>query len=104
MEIKDFGKDHWSTFAYAETCCVDNQGFMELSRLRVNDSRHPVGSGMVLGRSAWKPEYGTLIKDGSIPDPTHDDFDCLDDLEEAGLLITGTLINPFAALRGHKDG
>jgi hypothetical protein len=43
----------------------------------------------------WKGEYGTRIKGGDIPDTQHDDIDCLDDLEEAGLLESiGTLINP----------
>ncbi len=98
MEIKDFGKDHWSVFAYAETCCVDNQGRMALARLRVNGSVHPVGSGMMISRPQWKPEYGTRIKDGSIPDLNHDDFDCLEALGVAWLLVTGTLVNPHATL------
>ena len=56
----------------------------------------------------WKPEYGSRLKgyfkeDGTF-DKTkllldHDDFDCLDDLETAGLIQNvGTMVNPYAEL------
>ncbi len=92
MKTEVFGKDHWSTFAYVETCCVENHGELENIRLRINNSRHPVGRG-------WDPKYGTRVKNGSIPDPDHDDLDCLDDLEDAGLIEQiGTMINPTIRL------
>jgi len=111
--VAQFGKDHWSTFAYAETCCVDNRGRLDIRRLRVNESKRPIRSNGL----GWQPSWGTRTKDGKIPDPTHDDIDCLDDLEREGLIEwIGTLINPAvkltdkgkvvaAALRRHKaDG
>ena len=95
MELKDFGTDHWSTFAYAETCCVDNHSSLDLRRLRVNEVKRPIRS----NGFGWKPENATRIKGGCIPDPDHDDIDCLDDLEKAGLLEwIGTLINPAIKL------
>jgi len=115
IEMKDFGKDHWSTFAYAETCCVDNRGGLALVRLRINRGKRPIG-GHPYGNPTWDPKYGTRIKDGSIPDTGHDDIDCLDDLERVGLLEwIGTLVNPavkltdvglkvIAQLRQHKAG
>lgn len=108
MNIEHFGKDHWSTFAYAETCCVDDRGRLVNERLRINGNTHPVRDG-----SRWQASYGTRIRGGGIC-PDHDDIDCLDDLEEAGLLEqVGTMINPVirftdegqavaAKLRAHK--
>ena len=62
MEIKIFGKDHWSTFAYVETCCVDNMGRLDIRRLRINEAKRPIRSNGL----GWNPKYGTRIKDGSI--------------------------------------
>jgi len=114
MELKQFGKDHWSTFAYAEYCCVDSRGMLDNRRLRINENKRPIRS-----RSnglGWDPKYGTRAKNGSIPDPEHDDIDCLEDLEREGFIEFGTLANltvkltdegkvVAAALRSHKaDG
>lgn len=95
MEIGQFGKDHWATFAYVECCCVDNRGRLDVRRLRVNEAKRPIRSNGL----GWDPKYGTKVKGGAIPDPCHDDIDCLDDLERAGLIEqTGTLINLAARL------
>ncbi len=94
-----FGKDHWSIFAYTETCCVDNMGRLDIRRLRINETKRPIRSNGL----GWKPEYGTRIKGGNIPDSAHDDWDCLEDLEEVGLLeLIGTMINPVFRLT--KEG
>ena len=110
MEIREFGKDHWSTFAYVETCWVDDKGRLDIRRLRINESKRPIRSNGL----GWNPTYATRVKDGSTPDPAHDDWDCLEDLEKAGLLeLIGTMINPAfrltkrglkvsAKLRAHK--
>ena len=101
MELEQFGKDHWSTFAYAECCCVDNYGRLDIRKLRVNEVNRPIRS----NGFGWNTKYGTVVKGGGIPDPQHDDIDCLDDLEKEGLLEwIGTLINPAVRLtkKGHK--
>ena len=58
----------------------------------------------------WKPEWGTRLKgfaidknyeviDKSLRLPNHDDLDCFDDLENAGLIENlGTGLNPAAKL------
>ena len=95
INTNDFGKDHWSTFAYAECCCVDNRGMLDNRRLRVNENKRPIRS----NGHGWSPEYGTRLKGGLIPDPSHDDIDCLDDLESNGLIEQiGTLINPVVRI------
>ena len=96
MKVNDWGKDHWSTFAYVECCCVDDRGKLDNRRLRINDEKRPIRSN---GCGGWRPEYGTRIKGGNIPDPTHDDLDCLEDLEREGLLEqVGTILNPVVKL------
>ena len=95
MKLNQFGKDHWSTLAYVETCCVDNEGRLDIRRLRINETKRPIRS----NGFGWDPKYATRIKDGSIPDPSHDDWDCLEDLEGIGLLeLIGTMINPVFRL------
>lgn len=99
MELEDFGKDHWSVFAYAECCCVDHGGQMEHIRLRINRNKRPLGGSHYMGHLlGWDTKYGTRIKDGSIPDPQHDDWDCLEDLEREGLLEIISMVNAFIRL------
>lgn len=99
MEIEQFGKDHWSVFAYSECCCVDSNHRLDNRRLRVNEAKRPIRSNGL----GWDGKYGTRVKQGGIPDSSHDDIDCLDDLEKAGLIEQiGTLINP--AVRLTKKG
>jgi hypothetical protein len=111
FKIEQFGKDHWSTFAYAECCCVDNRGRLDNRRLRINETKRGIRS----NGCGWNSEYGTRQKEGGIPDPNHDDIDCLDDLERYGLIEQiGTMITPLvkitdkgyeiaAQLRKHKS-
>ena len=109
IEIKQFGKDHWSLLAYVDTRCVDHKEVLDIVHLR---TKHPAIATTPLGQNMWEPEYGTRLKgywkeDGTKDESKklldHDDHDCLDDLEKAGLLTdVGTMINPFAALT--KEG
>lgn len=117
-----WGKDHWSLLGYVETLCVDGRqveglgrvGEIDRRRVRCNPDTHPLllppdpfGSG-----PHWKDAYCTRVKDGTIAG--HDDWDCLDDLESAGLIEIMSLINGYvvmtaegtrvaAALRKHKS-
>lgn len=115
--IYEFGKDHWSTFGYAECRCVDDEGVPDRCHMRCNIHRHP---GLAHLRD-WNPEHGTRLKGFISPLdtprlqlPDHDDWDCVEDLEAVGLLKwEGTGINPVfqltefglliaAELRKHK--
>ncbi len=89
-----WGKDHWSTLAYLETRIVDHRGELNLNHMRSNPNKHP-------GHANILPT-GTVV-DGS-PYPTrlnnntevhfHDDWSCLDDAEELGLVENiGTGLN-----------
>lgn len=100
-KLEEFGKDHWSTFAYIETVCVDQKGRPSLDRMRCNMNRHPGLVGATVNRfgtAKWKPEYSTRLK-GHFQTPNqingHDDHDCADDLERAGLIkVKGSGIHP----------
>lgn len=114
ITIDRFGKDHWSVFAYLETCAVDRNGVVGRDQMRCDSSRHPglVGRYAATGLGNEK-KYPTRLKDGEIQD--HDDWDCFDDLEAAGLVTwEGTGANPVVGmteagiemagkLRGHKS-
>jgi hypothetical protein len=127
--IVRWGKDHWSLLAYVECVCVDGSdtiGAIDKRRVRCNPATHPLHNA-VFG-VPWKPEYGTRLR-GFFDFPNradavasemaglqllaHDDWDCLDDLEAAGLVeiisttngfvrMTKTGIAESAALREHK--
>ena len=109
IPITEFGKDHWSAFAYVETRIVDHGGVVAKQHLRCIRKRHPHRAHEGGDASA----YPTRLRGGRTQ-PDHDDWDCLDDLEEAGLLENaGTGMNPVfrltnlgrevaGKLRGHK--
>lgn len=122
-----FGHDHWGLLAYIECCIVDNprptKNIAELDkrRLRCNPKRHPLHNvnanhGV---NTKWKPEYGTRLrgysesKDAKLLLKEHDDYDCMNDLEAAGLIDVMSEANVFvgitnlgkklaAMLRDHK--
>lgn len=111
--MKDFGKDHWSLLAYIETLLVDSVhrgvGVIDKRRVRSNEKTHPMHAVNANLSSAirWKPEYGTRLSgfwiDGERTDPKrqlsdHDDWDCLNDLESAGLLEVLSEANGFVRL------
>lgn len=104
VAMKQFGKDHWSTFAYIETRCVDYKGVLDRAHMRCNENRHP---GLCdFRKPTWNPQHGTRLygyfEDRNNPDLSiaeHDDWDCVDDLEAAGLIeIGGTGIHPVFTL------
>jgi hypothetical protein len=103
VERTEFGKDHWSLFAYCETRAVDYRGVLDPAHLRLKNS---VLRGMNYRSmtNEWKPEYGTRLKGFWNEDSSknahlqlsdHDDLDCLDDLEAEGLIEhVGTGLHP----------
>lgn len=125
--VQKFGKDHWSTFAYAETCCFDGAaglGLLALQKMRCNGDKRPFMGSVI----RWAPKYGTRLagyfefaeraeparaEAAGLQLSAHDDWDCLDDLEAAGFLeilnqthgavrMTALGSHVAAALRKHK--
>ncbi len=83
IPIKNFGKDHWSTFAYVETLATDHNGIIipNVLKMRTNRKIHPNVSNPIDGS-----KYPTKLKDGTVLSD-HDDWSCLEDAVENGLLI-----------------
>lgn len=91
IEIARWGKDHWSTFAYIETCAVEEQG-VDADRMRTHPRLHlrcyqmkremSLRSGMGDGSG-----YPTRLNDGTSVAP-HDDWSCVEDMIAEGLLET----------------
>jgi len=80
IEMRLWGKDHWSTFLYCECCATDNKGRLETCRLRTD------------------PKYPTRLRHG-VSQPDHTDLDCIEDMENEALLENiGSGINPVVRL------
>lgn len=116
-----WGKDHWSLLAFIEHLCVEYKGCLDDKRrrnMRCNTKRHPAHGCFPMGEVPWQSSYGTRLKgffeNKALQMPEHDDWDCADDFEAAGLLKNnGSGINPVwklttkglemsARLRAHK--
>lgn len=101
--IKPFlwGSDHWTTFAYIETRCIDYGGVLNKEHMRTDVKRHL----MLVGASRRRfgddfggsKEYPTRLH-GGLEIKDHDDWDCLLDMEAAGLLVIDRRTVPEQAL------
>lgn len=90
ISIYEFGRDHWSLFAYVETRVVDHGGTIDKRHLRCIHVRHPHQA----HRGGDASAYATRLR-GDRKLENHDDWDCLDDLEAAGLVeAVGTGLYP----------
>lgn len=111
---KQFGKDHWNLLAYVETCAVDHRNRLDHECMRGNPATHPFlrNDAYQRDRGQWGSSHSTRLRDGKTIDG-HDDWDCLDDLDDAGLVEIISLVNGFvrmtdyglaisAQLRRHK--
>ena len=83
-----WGKDHWSAFAFVAHWCAEPgagaAGFKIEARrknMRCDPARRPD-----LAHIEWRADCPTILKGGELL-PCHDDWDCLDDAQAAGLLL-----------------
>jgi hypothetical protein len=91
IPMDKFYRDHWSLLSYLETCCVDNIGQINFDRIRVNPATHAIVAGGRMAGYRWTPDWGTSL--AGITLPQHDDIDCMEDLEAAGLIHIHSLVN-----------
>lgn len=83
--LENFGRDHWTTFLYIETRCVDHGGVPNRVHMRCDRRRHPLFAHMVPADGMRESGYPTRLRDGAeLHD--HDDWDCVADLMAEGLL------------------
>lgn len=89
FDVDDFGRDHWSTFGYLATRCIDHKGIPDKPHMRTNAKRHPLlDNGLDASGTPTRLKRGVLLEG-------HDDWDCADDLIEHGFLLNlGTPMNP----------
>lgn len=81
IPIEKWGSDHWSTFAYIETRCVDHDGAPDVRHMRCDRDLHPQFSHAGCDNGT---KYPTRYKGGELAD--HDDWSCMDDCELVGLV------------------
>ena len=88
-----WGKDHWSTFAYIGTRCVDYKGILDEQHMRTKRDKHPdlEGEAQKMFSPGGNKEYPTRLKN-YFNDKTncltdHDDWDCAEDMIAADLLV-----------------
>lgn len=91
-----WGRDHWSLLAYIEDGCVNSpiRSFrVDKRKLQTNLNRHP--QHMPAGHPDGS-EYGIRLSDGTeLEGSAYDEWDCLDDLEREGYIMSvGTGQNP----------
>lgn len=84
IHFNRWGKDHWSTLAYAETRIVDGDGIIDNRRMRTNPRLHRTLVGITFGEIQDGSKYPTRLKDGEVE--PHDDWSCLEDMAAFGLL------------------
>jgi hypothetical protein len=84
LPIEQWGRDHWSTYAYLASRILDYRGKLAEEQMRVDPSIHPLRA----HRGTTGTVYPTRLKDGS-QQIGHDDWSCIDDFEEAGLVNWG---------------
>jgi hypothetical protein len=76
---------------YLESRCVDNSGKLEKAHLRCNPERHP----QFAHSGGWNDKYSTRWASDEYTIIGHDDWDCIDDLVNAGLIESqGTGVHP----------
>lgn len=107
VPVRSWGKDHWTTFAYVETRWVDHRGMLSHDQMRCDRQRHPAfysakRRAIAMGTDADGARYPTRLKTetpgdndrwGVVQLPGHDDYDCLNDAIQAGL-IAATMPRP----------
>lgn len=92
VPVEKFGRDHWSTLMYIETRAVDFRGIVDLEKMRTDPERHPEYMTALKVMASSGKKYPTRLA-GGVDLPNHDDWDCVDDMEAAGFLVsigTGT--------------
>lgn len=94
IPMDQWGRDHWSTFAYVETRIVEHKGVLDIRHMRCDPSLHPL---LAHAGSHSSKLHPTRLRVGT--QAQHDDWSCLDDAEAAGLLRNiGTGMNRVYAL------
>lgn len=91
-----FGHDHWCTFGYLAIVALGD-GLPAREKMRCDVERHPALASAHHVALRGAPSSSRLAGERKLPD--HDDWDCMFDLEDAGLLENiGTGANPVVRM------
>jgi hypothetical protein len=100
VPLTEWGKDHWSTFAYLETVAVDARGTIENVRMRCDSRLHrPFAHGNGLGHLHDGGKFPTRLK-GSVERAGHDDWSCVEDMVVEGLIQAWWRADPALSIGG----
>lgn len=101
IPMSHWGKDHWSTLAYAETVMTDCGGFQVGVDGRMRSGRRNfrvmtqgcpkpkrAGGGAAAPAVVMEPGHSTKLKDGQCV-TGHDDWSCIQDMAAEGLFNCG---------------
>ena len=107
ITVKDFGKDHWSMLEYIGYRAMNHKGVLNTDHMRLKN-RVGYNGCITLSEQKWEPGFGTrlsgyFLKGNKVNEerllPQHDDYDCIDDLENEKLVKNfGTGMNPACLL------
>lgn len=108
INIEEWGMDHWSLLAYIEYRAVNYKGVLDKMHLRIRNPMVANSTNYPMPRPEWNPAWGTRLRgylrlDGTKNEDLilhdHDDLDCIEDMEAAGLVENlGTGLNPACKL------
>src|SRR5688572_27197569 len=80
VPVDQWGKDHWSTLAHAESRAVNHGGVIHNPHMRCNPRLH-----RRFAHHSWDGrDYPTNLREGQLT--PHDDWSCIEDMVAAGLL------------------
>jgi len=80
VPINMWGRDHWTTIVYVESRAVDFHGKLDNRHMRTDKDLHPQ-----FAHHSTDKKYPTRLSRDRIQE-NHDDWSCLDDAREEGLL------------------
>lgn len=98
----DWGKDHWSTFVYLQTRVVDHGGIVNNQNMRTHPRLHRHLVGLTFGHMQDGSAYPTRLANGNTR-AKHDDWSCLEDMVNAGMLKAYTRVKDRNAVFGGTE-
>lgn len=94
-----FGRDHWSTFGYLAHCSTAREGAIDHDKMRTHPKHRQLMSQLQVMMTLAGSEWPKTRLAGGVELDEHDDWDCMYDLIEAGLLLAiGSGMHPQVKL------
>ena len=93
IQPERWSRDHWTTVAYAFTCLGSHGGTLDAAKMRTKKGAPSRGhrgheQSAMMRLAFGDREYPTRLQ-GEVDLYKHDDWDCIEDAEVAGILVRG---------------